>query len=137
MTTSSDYFRFGFKYYDSRESLYSAGSIQTVGQNILFQVGKNLGNPHWFAAFYRSGIRLAANKPLNDAISQSNVLFELEVSSTDIVTFRMDQQVLAEVFFPIDGLPALALLGWGDENSFQCAVSDLTLFVNPQVGEPA
>lgn len=137
MTTSSDYFRFGFKYYDSREALYSAGSIQTVGQNILFHVGKNLDNSHWFATLYRSGIRLAADKPLNDARSQSSAHFELEVSSTDIVTFRMDQQVLAEIFFPIDGLPALALLGWGDENSFQCAMSNLTLSVNPQGKEPA
>ncbi len=135
MTTSSEYFRFGFKYYDSREALYSAGSIQTVGQNILFHVGKNLDNPYWFATFYRSGYRLVPNRPLKDADRRFSAHFEMDVSSTNIVTFRMDDQILNEVFFPIDGLPALALLGWVDENSFQCAISGLTLRVNPQVGD--
>jgi hypothetical protein len=135
MTTSSEHFRFGFKYYDSRETLYSAGSIQTVGQNILFHVGKNFDSTRWFATFYRSGYRLAANEILNESSARTSTQFELDISAADIVTFRMDGQILNEIFFPIDGLPALALLGWGDEYSFQCVVSDLTLSVNPQVGE--
>jgi len=135
MTTNSEYFRFGFKYYDSREPLYSAGSIQTMGQNILFHVGKNIGNPGWFTTFYRSGLRHATNEPLDNGRARTSACFELDISAEDIVTFSLDGQRLSEMFFPIDGLPVLAILAWGDENHFLCDLSDLTLHVNPEFGD--
>ena len=55
--------------------------------------------------------------------------FALDISATDVVRFSLDGQILYELFFPIDGIPILALLGWGDENEFLCEVSDLTLHV--------
>jgi hypothetical protein len=127
--TSSPFFRFGFKYYDSREPLFSAGSIQTVGQNILFHVGKNRDNPRWFATAYRASYRLGPDRPLEETIVRTVASFALDISATDVVRFSLDGQTIHELFFPIDGIPILALLGWGDENEFLCEVSDLTLHV--------
>jgi hypothetical protein len=132
--TPSSYFRFGFKYYDSRELLFSAGSVQTMGQNILFHVGKNRDNPVWFATAYRAGYRLGPDLPLVETNGRTTAGFAVDISATDVVRFSLDGQTLHELFFPIDGIPILAILGWGDENDFLCDVCDLTLHVWPEPG---
>jgi hypothetical protein len=132
--TSSSYFRFGFKYYDSREPLFSAGSIQTVGQNILFHIGKNMDSPTWFATAYRSGYRLGSNLPLPETKGRSAANFTLDISAANLVTFSMDGATLNELFFPIDGIPIIALMGWGDEYDFHCEIRNLILHVLPRDG---
>jgi Domain of unknown function (DUF4062) len=130
MKTSSPYFRFGFKYYDSREPLFSAGSVQTVGQNILFHVGKNRENPVWFATSYRASYRLGVDTTLDETAGCTDAGFALEISSTDIVRLSVNGKVLCELFFPIDGIPVVAILAWGDEHEFLCEVHDLALTVS-------
>jgi hypothetical protein len=44
----------------------AAGSVQTVGQNILIHVGKNRDNSAWFATSYGASYRLGADKPLDE-----------------------------------------------------------------------
>jgi hypothetical protein len=130
MKTSSSYFRFGFKYYDSREPLFSAGTVQTVGQNILIHVGKNRNNPAWFATSYRASYRLGADTPLDEIDGPTGAEFALEISSADIVRLSVNGKLLYELFFPIDGIPILAILAWGDEHEFLCEVRDLQVVVS-------
>ena len=33
-------------------------------------------------------------------------------------------KLLYELFFPVDGIPILAILAWGDEHEFLCEVRD-------------
>lgn len=135
--TSSPYFRFGFKYFDSREPLLSAGSIQTVGQNILVHLGKNVDSPTWFLTRYRAGYRLGPNQPLEDTAGRAVAHFALDITSSDNIVFSLDDKPLYEAFFPIDGLPTLALMAWGDEHEFVCHVDHLTLHVPDIVGAGA
>ncbi|HXM64915.1 MAG TPA: DUF4062 domain-containing protein [Terriglobales bacterium] len=132
MKTSSPYFRFGFKYYDSREPRFSAGSVQTVGQNILIHVGKNRDNPAWFATSYRASYRLGADTPLDEMAGCAGAEFALEISSADIVRLSVNGKLLYELFFPIDGIPILAILAWGDEHEFLCEVCDLQVVVSSE-----
>lgn len=129
MKTSSPYFRFGFKYYDSRELRFSAGSIQTIGHNILFHVGKNQDKPAWFATSYKAGQRLGRNTPLRGTAGRTEASFALLISWSGKVRLTLDSKPIYEAFFPIDGIPNLALLAWGDEHEFLCEVHDLTLEV--------
>jgi hypothetical protein len=132
MTTRSTYFRFGFKYYDSREIPLSAGSVQTVGHNILFHIGKNTDNPSWFATSYKAGIRLGTNTPIPDTAEINSARFEINISAIENITFHLnDQQVYAERF-PIDGIPNLAIMAWGDEHHFECQVNDFCVYVCPE-----
>lgn len=131
---SSSYFRFGFKYYDSREALFSAGSIQTVGQNIVFHVGKNSDNPTWFGTSYRGSIRIGSDRPLIGTAGHTTARFVLDISSTGSVVLYFEDNAIYEVFFPIDGIPILSLLAWGDEHEFECEVYDLTIHVGVQLG---
>ncbi len=132
--TSSSYFRFGFKYYDSREALFSAGSIQTVGHNIVFHVGKNSDNPTWFGTSYRGSYRLGLNRPLIGTAGYTSARFVLDISSAGGVVLYFEDKAIYEVFFPIDGIPNLSLLAWGDEHEFECEVHDLTMHVGVQLG---
>jgi hypothetical protein len=116
MTTSSPHFRFGFKFYDSREPLFSAGSVQTVGQNVLFHVGKNSDNPTWFATSYRASYRLGPDMPLDQVAACDSAHFVLDISSAGSVKLRLDDKPIYDLFFPIDGIPNLALLAWGGEH---------------------
>jgi hypothetical protein len=59
-----------------------------------------------------------------------NAGFALEISSTDIVRLSVNGKVLCELFFPIDGIPVVAILAWGDEHEFLCEVHDLALTVS-------
>ena len=72
---------------------------------------------------------MGPNRPLEETIMRTVASFALDISATDVVKFSLDGQTLQELFFPIDGIPILALLGWGDENEFLCEVCDLTLHV--------
>ena len=130
LKTSSEYFRFGLKYYDSREPLFSAGSIQTVGQNILIHVGKNRDSPAWFATSYRASYRLGADTPVDEVSSSAGATFALDISAADFVRLSINGKLLYELFFPINGIPVLAILAWGDEHEFVCEVSGLTVVVS-------
>lgn len=100
-----------------------------MGQNILFHVGKNGDNQAWFAAAYRSGYRLGSNQLLGETTERIVAQFSLEISADDLVRFSMDGHTLKELFFPIDGIPIVAILSWGDEYEYSCKVRDLTLHV--------
>jgi hypothetical protein len=129
MKTSSSYFRFGFKYYDSREAVFSAGSIQTVGQNILVHIGKNKENPTWFLTSYRAGYRLGPNIPLEDTNGLMVASFELVLSSSHNVALKLNGKKIYESFFVMDGIANLALMAWGDEYEFLCEIENLTLYI--------
>jgi len=129
LETSSQYFRFGIKYFNSQERLFSTGSIQTPGQNIVMHVGKNRDSACWFKTLYRAGYRLGSDRFIDDIANRTLANFKLEISVSDILRFSMDGKQLYEMFFPIDEYPILALLGWGDEHEFCCEVRGLTLQV--------
>jgi hypothetical protein len=46
------------------------------------------------------------------------------------VAYAVNGKVLCELFFPIDGIPVVAILAWGDEHEFLCEVHDLALTVS-------
>jgi len=129
LKTSAVYFRFGFKYFDSREPLFSAGSVQTVGQNILIHVGKNVDSQRWFLTRYRAGYRLGPDQPIDGTEGLTVASFALDITSSDSVVFSLNGNPIYQAFFPIDGLPLLALLAWGDEHEPVCEVQDLQLHV--------
>jgi hypothetical protein len=126
----SRYLRFGFKYFEAREPLFSAGSIQTIGQNILVHIGRNKDNPSWFVTQYRSGTRVGPDRLLPMTENKSEAHFEIEISAVGAIAFVLDSEVVYKGYLPIDGLPGLALLAWGDENDFSCDVKNLKLTIN-------
>ena len=125
LATASPYFRFGFKYYDAREPVLSAGSVQTFGQNILFHIGKNVESPTWFGTPYRAGNRAGDNTPIPDTEGISTAPFEIRITSDETVTFHLNGKPIYEQHFPVDGLANLAIMAWGDEHHFTCAVRGL------------
>lgn len=127
VTPLSTYLRFGFKYFESREQLFSSGSIQTVGQNLLVHIGRNKNDPIWFVTEYRAGYRVYADKPLPFMAQKNTARFALDISADGTIRFFLDDEPIYTGFLPIDGLPSLAILAWGDENEFQCEVRDLKL----------
>lgn len=129
LKTASPYFRFGFKYYDSREPLFSAGSIQTPGANILVHVGKNDDGPEWFITAYRAGYRTGPDSVLVWTTGLTSARFEIDISTAGRVALKLEDDLVYEVFFPLDGVPNLALLAWGDEHDFRCEVEGLLLEV--------
>lgn len=126
------YFRFGFKYHDSREPLFSAGSIQTVGQNILVHVGRNTNDPSWFVTSYRASYRVGHDRPLDGPFQQDRADFSLTVTSLDEVIFQVGGQEVFKAFFQVDGIPRLVLLAWGDEHSYLCEIKGLILRIHSQ-----
>ena len=128
--TASPYFRFGFKYYDSREPLFSAGSIQTVGQNILFHIGRNAIELPWFVTAYRASYRIGSDKVLEGTGGKAEGRFGFLIDASDTITFMLDNRKLVETYFQMDGLANVALLGWSDEHEFECSLRNLRLEVS-------
>lgn len=127
---ASQYFRIGFKYADSREPLVSPGSVQTHGQNLMLHVGRNLRSKRWFFAYYRAGLRLDPDRPLKLFDLSKPVRFALTINPTGFVALSLNGSLTFESFFQLDGIPALAVLGWGDEHEFSCWINDLTIAVH-------
>lgn len=125
----SPYFRFGFKYCDSREPLFSPGSVQTFGQNILVHIGKNTSPTTWFLTAYRAGVRLDPDMPLPNLDTSCPVNFSIEIVPFGNLALRLNESVVFERFFLMDGIPCLALLAWGDEHDFECELTDIHLEV--------
>jgi hypothetical protein len=126
---SSAYFRFGFKYYDSREPLFIVGTVQTVGQNIVVHIGKNADKPTWFVTSHRAGYRIGPNIILERMEEATVTRFALDIRSSGKVTLSLDDKQIYETFFPLDGIPNLAILAWGDEHEYYCEIRDLQLHV--------
>lgn len=131
-STSSRYFRFGFKYYDAREQLFGPGSIQTLGQNIVIHIGRNTDNPIWFLTAYRGSYRVGQDRPIDGTFDWNEAQFAFEISSSDTVAVLLNGQRVYEMFFVLDGMPCLALLGWSDEHEFLCELRDVKLNVHPR-----
>ena len=132
VTTSSEYFRFGFKYYDAREPLYSAYSVQTVGQNIVFHIAKNMDKPEWFWTSYQASYRANDNSYIPATAGATTARFEITITPAEIITFYLNDQQLYTHRFPIDGVPNIALLAWGDEHHFQCDIAHLRVEIQPR-----
>jgi hypothetical protein len=127
LETKSDYFRFGFKYYNSKEYIFSGGTIQTFGHNIVFHVAKNIDDPYWFKASYKGGLRIGVNTPLEGTQGKQTGDFILERFASGNIVLKLDGKMIYEDYFVFDGLPNLALLAWGDQHEFCCEVSDLKM----------
>jgi hypothetical protein len=126
------YFRFGFKYGDSREPLVSAGGVQTFGQNIVVHVGKNVDNDSWFMTYYQSGLRIGSDLPLPQLNTTPPMAFALSVDSNKSISLRLNDDIIFERLFVIDGTPRIAVMAWGDEHEFQCDVEQLKLLVRSE-----
>lgn len=131
--TSSPYFRLGFKYADCREPVFSTGSVQTPGQNILIHVGKNQDKEAWFLTVYRAGIRLGLDRPLSDLDVSHPVEFCFECGPNGVLRLKLNGATVFETFFQIDGISGLAILAWGDEHEFACDLLDVQLLVRRAV----
>jgi hypothetical protein len=129
----SPYLRFGFKYFESREPLFSSGSIQTVGQNIVVHIGRNKSNRNWFVTEYWAGSRVGPDRPLPSTSAKRIARFAFTISEEGTIIFALDHEPIYRKFLPIEGLPGLAMLAWGDENDFRCDVLDLKLHVRLRV----
>jgi hypothetical protein len=55
--------------------------------------------------------------------------FALDIRSSGKVTLSLDDKQIYETFFPLDGIPNLAILAWGDEHEYYCEIRDLQLHV--------
>jgi hypothetical protein len=133
LRTTSAYFRFGFKYFDSRERLLSPGSVQTMGRNIVVHIGKNLDRSEWFLTQYRAGYRLGANQPIAGTSNRTDAPFSIEVTSSEEITFTINDQVVFRGLCAIDGSATLALMGWSDEHDFVVDVGGLVIEVDSEV----
>jgi hypothetical protein len=131
--TASPYFRVGFKYADCREPIFSTGSIQTPGQNLLVHIGKNATSNDWFLTAYRAGIRLDPDLPMRDLDVNHPVDFSLECGRNGVVKLKLNGGTVFETYFQIDGVPALTILAWGDEHDFECDLLDVRLSVSKDV----
>jgi len=125
----SPYFRFGFKYADVREPLFSSGSVQTPGQNILTHLGRNMAGAPLFVTAYRAGFRLDEDRLLPETETCEEAPFRVEINRTGEVHWEFNSVSIYRAYFPIDGHPQLSLLAWGDEHDYQCEVSNLRLYV--------
>jgi hypothetical protein len=125
----SSYFRFGFKYSDYREPPVSPGTVLTHGQNFLLHVGKNSDSDLWMLAYYRAGIRLDLDRYLKGLDPAKPLDFSLSIDPSGPIRLVLNGSSAFEGFFQVDGIPALALMGWGDEHNFSCRVSNLMLTV--------
>ena len=128
-TCTAAYFRFGFKYYDSREPLFIVGTVQTVGPNIVVHIGQNADKATWFVTSHRAGYRMGPNIILEGMGAPTTTRFALDIRSTGIVTLKLDDKQIYETFFPLNGIPNLAILAWGDEHEYYCEIRDLKLNV--------
>ncbi len=130
LSSQSRYFRFGFKYSDYREPPVSPGTVLTHGQNFLLHVGKNSDSDRWFLAYYRAGIRLDMDRYLKNIDPVKQLYFSLSIDPYGPISLALNSKIVFESFFQVDGIPALALMGWGDEHNFLCHASNLKLTVS-------
>jgi len=126
-SSPSSYFRFGFKLMDARDKVFSPGSIQTEGQNIVFHVGINLREDDLFITVYKNGIRLDRNRVLMQYVRDRKLPISLELSKGGINKFYVDEKLSYETFFESSGPAQLVILAWGDEHHFECDFRQATV----------
>jgi hypothetical protein len=129
----SPHFRVGFKYADSREPIFSTGSVQTPGQNVFVHLGKNENSDIWFLTAYRAGIRLDPDLPLGRLDVSGPISFSLEVGSAGVVKLKVGGDTVFETFFQIDSIPVITIVAWGDEHDFECNLFNVQLEVSREI----
>lgn len=127
-TTDAAYFRQGFKLADSREPILSSGGVQTHGMNLLIHLGRNAADQHWFVSPYRHGLRIGPDSPIANTLGLRSANCELAVSGSGEVQFSIDGRIVHAEYFPLDGIPQVTLMAWGDEHSFECELRDITIW---------
>ena len=103
-----------------RDKVFSPGSIQTEGQNIVVHLGKNMHDNGLFLTVYKSGMRLDRNKVLMDYEPNVELPIALELSKEGIIRLRVADTMSYEMFFEMEGPAQVVILAWGDENHFEC-----------------
>lgn len=126
-STEAPYFRQGFKLADCREPILSSGGVQTHGMNLLIHFGRNGADQHWFVSPYRHGLRIGPDSPIENTIGLRSAKCELAVSGAGEIRFSLDERTIHAEYFPLDGIPQVTLMAWGDEHSFECELRDITI----------
>lgn len=126
ITPRNRYFRLGFKYFESSEAVIGVGSVLTQGQSLLVHLGRNLQPSRWFLTCYRGSVRLGPDHSLPFVRAES-VPFQFTFGPDGQVRLRLQDRDVYEGYFQIDGIPALAILGWGDEHDFDIRLTKTSL----------
>jgi hypothetical protein len=125
--TEAAYFRQGFKLADCREPILSSGGVQTHGMNLLIHLGRNGADQRWFVSPYRHGLRVGPDSPIANTVGLRSANCELAVSASGEIQFSIDGKTVHAEYFPLDGIPQVTLMAWGDEHSFECELRDITI----------
>lgn len=125
--TEAAYFRQGFKLADCREPILSSGGVQTHGMNLLIHLGRNGADQRWFVSPYRHGLRIGPDSSIADTVGLRSANCELAVSASGEIRFSINGETIHAEYFPLDGIPQVTLMAWGDEHSFECELRDITI----------
>lgn len=125
--TEAAYFRQGFKLADYREPILSSGGVQTHGANLLIHLGRNGADQSWFVSPYRYGLRVGPDSSIANTVGLRSANCELIVSASGEIQFSVDGETVHAEYFPLDGIPQVTLMAWGDEHSFECELRNITI----------
>ncbi|GEM_PF-4962758 len=125
--TTSEYYRFGFKLFRKNGKLFGDGSIQSLDNNFLIHIGKNILSNEIFFTTYRNGIRQRPDryteaKPLDNRIlielfiDNENILYLL-LNGSEVLKFLINKEIREQVY----------MLAWGDGNEFQMVVENIEI----------
>jgi len=120
LSSSSRYFRFGFKFMDARDRIFSAGSIQTEGENAVIHLGKDLYKDDLFVTIYQNGLRKGTNQVVARWRPDLEFDVKLEITKSGHVSLALGGKLAYQGSIQLRGPRQLVLLAWGDENIFEC-----------------
>jgi hypothetical protein len=135
ITTSSSYFRFGFKLLCTEGRIFGDGCIKSQDTNLLVHIGRN----NWdrlhlgitardiFFSHDVNGQRLDKDKKLFKAEMQFSASLEIKVESGYLFTFVVNDQCCLSRIIPPEICRRIVMLGWGDNDDYVVKVQNLTV----------
>ncbi len=124
---NSDYYRFGFKLFRNGGKIFGDGSIQSLDNNLVIHVGKNIAEDELFITTYRNGIRQRPNKYTGEKAINKKISIELLLDEENVLHFFLNDKVVHKVIINKEIREQIYMMVWGDENEYELSVENIEI----------
>jgi hypothetical protein len=118
-SSSSPYFRFGFRLLTNKGNLFGDGTVQSKDANLVVHIGKNVHGDPLFLTSYHNGLRQRSNSVLGNYDPLTDIPIEFRVGDDSVCKLIVSGHQVYQLHVSPAISKRLIVLAWGDEHEYE------------------
>lgn len=130
ISTTSEYYRVGFKLFRKNGKLFGDGSIQSMDNNFVIHYGKNFQSERLFITTYRNGIRKRPDEYIDIRPINNKLSLELFIDNEDFLHLSLNETEVYKMIINKETREQIYMLAWGDGIDYSLDIDNVEFVVD-------